>query len=75
MPPFTTGIVEAPADSDEDAKEARSTPYFTEFCSARSLKKASSFRPVTPSVGDGSGIEKVIRAGRGGDDEIYLANP
>jgi len=25
------------------------TPYFTEFCSARSRRKASSFKPVTPS--------------------------
>lgn len=57
MPPFTTGIMEAPEEPEEDAadeqslSDERSTPYFTEFCSARSLRKANSFRPVTPSGG------------------------
>lgn len=58
MLPFTTGITEAPADPDERSRsDVRSTPYFNEFCSARSLRKASSFRPVIPSARGGSGVE------------------
>jgi len=61
--------MEAPADPEEDAAEDRSrsnilsTPYFKEFCSARSLRKASSFKPVMPSEGGrgGSGTEIELR--------------
>lgn len=68
MLPFTTGIGEAPVEpAGPSRSDALSTPYFTEFCSARSLKKASSFRPVTPSEDEMGERMRLGQGGRGGE--------